>query len=232
MRNAAQQIARFTVALVGLASVGFALATPLGPVYPAPGGNTFSSSGSAGNTGGRTNNYGGFDGSAFSNLYWGPDSSNLPAAGLDGVLHAMTFTGISGTSSFWQTTSNYTNPTTSITSLETIVLQIAISGLGATPWVLASSLGLASAIGAVIDDSSALPFSANIAFTVGGNAINNLQQGCCNLTQSSFAGGFYYDDPAAVPEPGPLALLGVAMFGLAAVRRRSARNSEREAAAA
>ena len=207
-------------------------ATLNGPKYPAPGNNGFSSSGtSSGSAGGKTFSYSTFDTSAFDDLYWGPDENSLPAAGLDGTLHTMTYVSTSGTTSYWDTMSSYTNPATNVTSTQTIWLAIDITGLGSSPWISATSIGLPSSVGVVVDDSTGSNFSANLLFTVGaspgGTPINNLQQapttGCppnnCR-TQTSFNGAFYWTDPvAAAPEPASLALIGAGMVGFCAIRR-------------
>lgn len=239
-RSHSSFVAATTIALgVAANCIAFsAAAAPIGPVYPPPGGVTFSSSGgSAGNAGGVNFNFSSFSPGSFSELYWGASSSNLPSAGLDGILHAMNFISFSGTQATWETTSNWYNPSTFLTTSETIRLTITISGLGATPWVSANApaVGLPAALGAVVDDSLGSNFVANIAFTVpteGGLALNSLQQlPSCNsqsCAQSNFGGGFYYEPPQAqgVPEPGSIGLAGLGLVGLAVVRRRVTRTEQ------
>lgn len=60
-------------ALVVCAAANGTHAAIVGPVYPAPGGTTFSSSGAAtlGHAGGRVFNYSGLDRSQYGDLYWG-----------------------------------------------------------------------------------------------------------------------------------------------------------------
>ena len=89
------RLSLLTVAASALLLAGTASAVSLtGPSYPAPGGNTFSTSGapSTGDVGGLNGHYGGFDTNAFSELYWGPQwGTSGPAAGLDGILHPLAF---------------------------------------------------------------------------------------------------------------------------------------------
>ena len=232
MKLAMQEFLAVPLVVAALAA-GPASATVLnGPIWPAPGGTNFTDSGgNAGDAGGTTFNFSGFDPSQFSALYWGADDSQTPSdaigAGLDGTLHPMTFSNASGTTAYWDTTSASTNPTTLVTSTQTIWLAIDVTGLGASPWVDAGSLGLSSWIGDVANNSSGAPFSANLQFTVGaspgGTPIDNLQQpaNSSNLTQTSFYGAFYYAAPVAtVPEPGTLASLGIGLLGLGLVTRK------------
>lgn len=107
-------------------------------------------------------------------------------------------------------------------------LQVAVTGLGATPWLLAAVPGLAAGVGAVVDDSAGLSFTRTLTWTAtaAGCATNTplsqIQVGPTpNLTVTSFTGGFYATAP--VPEPAGYARspAGFGVLGFAARRRHS-----------
>lgn len=160
---------------------------------------------SAGNAGGATINYTSLTPTtSWSQLFWGPSSSALPKAGLDGSLHALAFNGINGTSASWLGTTSWTNPTTGITHTGVqIGVIVTITGLGASPWTLSNTIpqldpGVGTGIGAVVSDAAGTPFSANVQVLAdiptdgSGNfiAVNTIQNGG-GKTVSSFTGGFY-----------------------------------------
>ena len=162
----------------------------------------FSGAASPGDSGGRTVSFTSFSNS-WSQLFWGPASNALPAAGLDNTLHVLAFSGISGTTATWAGTSNWTNPTTGLTHTVPIQMRITVSGLGGSPWVLSTSVaeldpGPGTGIGAVVDDSTSLAdFSANVQFLAdiptdgpGFIALNSVQN-AGGQTLSSYTGAFY-----------------------------------------
>lgn len=203
-------------------------AAPLtGPGYPAPGGNAFSATGapSAGDAGGRNFNYSGFDNSYFDLLYWGPQwgAGPGPQAGLDGVLHSLSFLSISGTTAIWEGTTSYASPGgPGPASCASCPIRLEIDVV-AVPWVLEGAVsglsGLAPGIGAVVDNPSGIDFTANLRFLAnlgsGFVPINSVPQGSGGLTQSSMSGAFY----SAVPEPSVLMMLGLGVASLAGRRR-------------
>lgn len=167
----------------------------------------FSGAASAGDAGGRTIAFTSFTPTtSWVELYWGPSSSALPTAGLDGTNHSLTFSSIAGTTATWAGTTSWTNPNTgTVHTGVPIQLRITITGLGATPWVTSTSIpgldpGPGTGIGAVVDNSASwLDFSANSQFLAdiptdgAGNfiALNTVQQSGGGLTRSSFTGAFY-----------------------------------------
>jgi hypothetical protein len=104
----------------------------------------------------------------------------------------------------WAGTTSWTNPDTGTLHLGVpIQMRVTITGLGATPWVLATSIpgldpGVGNGIGAVVDNSGAANFTANVQFLAdiptdgSGNfiAINSVRVGG-GLARSSVAPAFY-----------------------------------------
>jgi hypothetical protein len=141
---------------------------------------------------------------SWTQLFWGPSSSGLPTAGLDGSQHALPLSGISGTTATWAGTTSWTNPTTGTTHTGVpIRVSVTITGLGANPWALSTNIpqldpGVGTGIGAVVSDAAGTPFSANTQFMAdiptdgAGNfiALNTVQNGG-GKTVSSFTGAFY-----------------------------------------
>ncbi len=79
------------------------------PVYPAPGGTTFSGSGTAGLSGGRTNFYSGFDESQYDDLAWSfitiPNPYHSTESGSDGNMTFSSYDPGTGLMT-WESTSN------------------------------------------------------------------------------------------------------------------------------
>jgi hypothetical protein len=141
--------ALFLVTLCFFANV--ASATPIGPVFPPPGGaSTAGSSGSAGNAGGRTWLFSLLDPTAYDELYWGVSSVSPPTAGLDGLHHLLTYSGVSGDVATFTGSSPWTNPDTGVTS-PAVPLELRIKLLSGASWVTAASVGLSPALGVVAD---------------------------------------------------------------------------------
>jgi hypothetical protein len=180
-----------------------------GPAFPPDGGTvgfSFSGAPSPGDPGGTTVSFTSFvPDTSWTQLYWGPSSGALPTAGLDGTPHSLTFSGISGTVATWAGTTSWTDPLDStVYTGVPIELRVTITGLGATPWLVSTTIsgldpGPGTGIGAVADDSaSALDFDANTQFVAdiptdgSGNFIAlNTVQTAGGMTNSSFTGGFY-----------------------------------------
>jgi hypothetical protein len=195
----------------------------LGPIFPAPGGDSlattyFNPEQSAGGTGGVTWSYSAFNLSAFSSLYWGPTSNNAVSCALSGGSGGpMTFSGISGNTASWTGTATYLNSSLTYSTVSTL-FQATVNS-AATPWVLASTLGLDPGIGAVINDSSGLAYSVNLQFTAAGMSLdqffNTYDHGSAD--SASISGGFYYAAP--IPEPSAVAFLLLAAPALRMLRR-------------
>jgi len=209
--------------LVANASLALGAIIPAGPAYPAPGGNLASGSGLAGNAGGRTVSYSGFNVTGLSNLWQGLDLAFPPGAGLDGSLHSLSFGGVSGATATWSGSTSWTNPTTLATGTFPIKLDISLVS-GPPTWTTLPLAGYTfPAIGAVLDNSTGANYAINILFSAnvgsGFVPINTIPQlsSPAALTQSSFSLGFY---SVAVPEPSTYVLGGMALVGLLAFRRR------------
>jgi hypothetical protein len=202
-------------------------ATLIGPVYPAPGGNsTAGSSGTSGTAAGRTNDYSGFDPTQYGQLYWGPtDILNIYNTG-DPAPADMQYIGSVAANVYefdsttpWTFYDSFEGPQ----QLRTRML-LTVSGLG-----VVDTAGDLLATGG----NSTYPlfnvtgnFTANLVFqsfddgtwtaiTDYQNANNN---GNGSNVQRSATFAFY--STSAAPEPSTMLMFGTGLAGLGFVRRR------------
>jgi len=208
----------------------------LGAVYPAPGGTTFSSSGTPISATGRTNFYSGFDLNATEDLWWSftqianPRLSNQSATGNMAFSSFNASTGIAT----WTSTSNLVIPTFTSGTVSTATKLVAqfqpYTGAGNAPlgsgWLTPTTAGAEGIPGF----SSGWTFADVVSNfqvwhqfqTSSGVALGSFydslstSSGVQLVTNSS--GGFYY---TPIPEPSTYAaLIGVAALGMVAIRRR------------
>lgn len=104
---------RIEITVVSLTiAAAFAVAAPIGPVYPPPGGVTFSNNGAApGSISGRTNFYSGLNPSAYDELFWGVVSIDNPRYSSQAPTGQMTFSSFTGGIAYWNSTANIVYPT-------------------------------------------------------------------------------------------------------------------------
>lgn len=205
-------------------------ATPFGPQYPAPGGNTFSGNGVSGANGWAVWNLGGFDTNAFDTMYYGLNQVDYgpTGAGLNGNADVLNFSHISGNTAVW---TGFTPWLASPGIVQAVQTRLLIAASCGNCWItdLASigldNTGAFGSLGAVLDVSSGANFGIEWtiqAFVNGGwQALNSVPQLASQdgKTRSSFATGFYWTE-SAVPEPSMLILLTAGLSGLMFRRRR------------
>lgn len=214
-------------------AVAYAGAT--GPVYPAPGNNSFSSSGDQARAGGKTNNYGSFDFSQFGSLYWGPDNPSTDGNGVQNVTNSggpsgfMNFFGANGGSYEWDSSSNwnFSSAFYGNLSLPTRFL-LTFSGAETTTTKAAAMIASGQPLEAVAQVSG--NFSANFIFEAetslgvwqpvldfydSAHCVSN-----CGVVDGATFGFWSTSPAAATPEPSGYAFVMVGLIGLVAVTRR------------
>ena len=213
-----------------------ATAALVGPVDPPPGGYTFTNIGGVSGTEGLAVwGHTGFTSSAFADLYYGLDQSTYGTlgAGLAGSLLPFNYVGASGQTATFTLISPYISPGGTgdpPSGNYPVRLEMTVTGLGATPWVDAVSLGLPADVGAVVQNTAGLDFTLSwqMQADMGSGYIPLNGPGGVPQngggTVSSFATGFYY---APVPEASSFLFSGLiaCVFGSGLWLKRRRRTS-------
>lgn len=228
-----------SVSSVLLVSTGISSAAySLTPVYPAPGGTTFSSSGIAGQASGRTNFYSGFDESQYNDLGWSLITVPNPYHFSQGSTGNMTYVGYNVSTGImtWNSTSNAIWSTAFGTQniATRLIAQIqpytgSASGPLGSGWLTpttAADEGLSSVFGGdgawpLVDvDATGVEDQFQVWYrfeTSGGSPLLSYYDSTNSLgggLNTGFSGGFL----VSVPEPGAIALTLIGCFPL--LRRR------------
>ena len=240
-----KRITRSIACSVLVLLAGHALATPiLAPgAFPAPGGTTYTTTGSSTTAGGLEVSYSGFDPSAYANLYYAvgdyqPDWTTVgPSLSMDGSYDPLTYSSalsdLAAGVLVWTGSTSFPTLNAGTLPVSTeFVLHVTDGSNNPLALTSAASLGLDASLGGVLQVQGA--FNANWSFlakTGSGSFVPALQvfddssyQKPAGLTMNSSVGGAFYYDATPVPEPRSSGMLvaGIAAVGLA-VRRRSIR---------
>jgi hypothetical protein len=235
----------FPAALVLAVFAAPGYASLIGPVYPAPGGSSFSSAGSVGNNGGRTGFYTGIDLANVSDLYFGmTDVQNVYNSAFSGPTGDMAFLGYNAATGVatWQSTVNlvYANQQGVQQSFVTLFeMQIQPDdnlnqGILASGWLPMTTEAAAGITGGNPNESvyhvTGSSFQVWSEFVIAATgqgvdtAFNNNNNGQGSIFTNT-SGGFWYSNPApppppATPEPGTLGLIGFGLMSAAIFGRR------------
>jgi len=209
-------------------------ASPISAGFPAPGGTTFSSVGaSLSDSPGRTRIYSGFDTSAWSVLYWQITTGFIGDLTFDTSLAASSTPSISGNQITWSFSDVWNIATASGTVTTSATLRTRFYQMdGVTPLTAADFVSLGAGYPQTLLEITA----ADLAAWGGGFQVQQLfMVGAGDAADfynslSTFGGfnsatnaGFWYE-PAAVPEPTTLTLLGAGLaVGARKLRKRAKR---------
>jgi hypothetical protein len=205
----------------------------IGPTYPAPGGNTFNSTGALGSGSGATFNYGGFDPTQYSQLWWGVlDVQNVYNSNVDpsgtGNMAFASYNSVTGVAEYDSTAAwTFTSGTGAGESFNTRML-VTFAPSDLSDVTSQSAAGISGNPDPVLDVPGSYSLDvvfqaqlANGSWEAVDDLYNSIGSNCGGCVVTSLDGGFWYSAPnSATPEPGTLLLFGSGMFTLAGVFRR------------